>query len=73
MPDENAFYEQVEDVWFTVPVCVTVNLTTGEVERVVVLDECAVCSEEDNYGTSEEALAIAKDSEVEWPGWEMGY
>jgi hypothetical protein len=64
----------IEDVWFTAPVCVTVNTETATVERVVVVDESVVLMPAGNptESVSTEAIEVAT-SDAEWPAWEFGF
>jgi hypothetical protein len=69
---------------YTVPVQVIVDTETGEVTRVVVIDEHArpdrdgYCEVRDTYGTADpgdvdRAYCIAEAPAVEWPRWQMGW
>ena len=67
------------DVYYVVPVCVTVDLDSGEVVRVVVDDE-AIRKPSDAMPpyvsappTDEEADAYDVAESHPWPGWGFGY
>lgn len=70
-------------VSYTCPVLVVVDLDTGEVDSVTVMDEHAEVETDgcvENAGTFEpvtpeqaaQALAIAQ-GDAEWPAWDFGY
>lgn len=58
------------DVYYTVPVCVTVDTDSGEVTRVVVDDEAVVLLP-DQQNCGPRAIEIAEA--VSWPAWEFGF
>jgi hypothetical protein len=71
-------------VAYTVPVQVVVDTDTGEVIRVVVIDEYAhpdrdgYCEDRDTYATPiaadiELAYRITEAPDIDWPRWQMGW
>jgi hypothetical protein len=70
------------DLYFTVPVVVTVNVDTGEVDRVRVYDESVSAEPYSAYDTEiggDIALdapivlaAVEAANETDWPVWEVG-
>lgn len=76
MPDPT-----IVSVPYMVPTYVYVNLTTGEVDRVVVDDSAAapvphaVLSDEDDVTLDkDDAAKVMKIAEnAEWPSWEFGW
>jgi hypothetical protein len=69
-------------VWYTVPVACHVNTQTGEVSRVVAIDEMVKYDPNEgvtfeDYGgkveddVAEAALKVAESKP--WPPWEHGY
>jgi hypothetical protein len=71
-------------VWGLVPVAVIVDTDTGEVSRVVVIDEAFRVDAESpptDDGNVQPvaavdaaaALAVVNGDEAEWPTWEFGF
>lgn len=69
---------------YTVPVQVIVDLDSGEVERVVVIDEGITADKGDGYSenvdtyesvTKEQAARAYEiaDGGAEWPSWDIGW
>jgi hypothetical protein len=70
---------------YTVPVVAVVNLATGEVDRVVVVDdEVKLDPDYGNRGVTNDAADPADDAVADaaleiaegdepWPGWEFGF
>ena len=54
-----------------VPIIVTVDLETGEIAGVCVLDEESELDPAPE-GDAEYAAAVALAEEGEWPAWELG-
>jgi hypothetical protein len=67
------------DVWYTAPICVTVDTDLGEVLRVTVCDEAlsGPSSVERQDGRALHGVATRKALEVAdesaWPGWTFGW
>lgn len=69
-------------VWYTVPVAVHVDTDTGEVLRVVVIDESLTIDESRGVtlpdysrpaSVANAAIATGIAERAPWPAWEFGY
>ena len=69
-------------VWYTVPVAVHVDTDTGEVLRVVVIDESLTIDESQGVtlrdysrpaSVANAAIATGIAERAPWPVWEFGY
>jgi hypothetical protein len=70
------------NISYTCPVQVIVDLDTGEIDRVIVIDE-GITAEPDGFaedadeykpvGGHQKARAFAIAEAAEWPSWDLGW